>query len=178
MGMLIFNADEKIAEFASKSNFQLTVFGDGSYMVEVGSQSINENLKSFFHLAVDYGVKLERQTPNKNKLGLTGEEFLKNAITATQVIKNAGFSFLAKEKENPMTKPNDPVNHPSHYTSHPSGVECIEITRHMTFNIGNVIKYVWRSGLKEGQPSLQDLQKARWYLDDEIKRIEALQKNG
>ena len=71
-----------------------------------------------------------------------------------------------------MNKPNDPVNHPAHYTSHPSGVECIQITRHMTFNIGNVIKYVWRSGLKEGQPSLQDLKKAAWYLDDEITRIE------
>ena len=92
----------------------------------------------------------------------------------------AGISQLALRIQGAfkMAVKNDPVNNPSHYTSHPSGVECIEITRHMTFNIGNVIKYVWRSGLKEGQPSLQDLQKARWYLDDEIKRIEALQKNG
>lgn len=69
-------------------------------------------------------------------------------------------------------KDHDPVNHPSHYTSHPSGVECITITRHMTFNIGNAIKYLWRNGLKDGAPSVQDLQKAVWYINDEIKRIE------
>lgn len=65
----------------------------------------------------------------------------------------------------------DAVNHPKHYTSHPSGVECIQITRHMSFNLGNVIKYLWRADEK-GAP-LEDLKKARWYLDDEIKRREA-----
>ena len=65
----------------------------------------------------------------------------------------------------------DPVNHPSHYTSHPSGVECIQVVEHMSFCIGNVIKYLWRSGLKEGAPNLQDLKKARWYLDREIQRL-------
>lgn len=66
----------------------------------------------------------------------------------------------------------DPVNHPPHYNSHPSGIEAIVITRHHNFNIGNVIKYLWRAGLKDGAPSLQDLKKAQWYLNDEIKRIE------
>ena len=64
----------------------------------------------------------------------------------------------------------DPVNHPSHYTKHPSGVECIDITRHMNFNLGNVIKYLWRSGMKEGVPDIQDLEKAAWYLNDEINK--------
>lgn len=64
----------------------------------------------------------------------------------------------------------DPVNHPKHYTQHPSGVECITITRHMNFNLGNAIKYVWRAGLKGSAPTIQDLEKARWYLDDEITR--------
>ena len=41
----------------------------------------------------------------------------------------------------------DPVNHPSHYTSHPSGVECLAITRHLPFGIGNAVKYVWRADL-------------------------------
>lgn len=66
----------------------------------------------------------------------------------------------------------DLINHPKHYTSHPSGVECIEITRHMNFNLGNVIKYLWRSGLKDNNPSIQDLKKALFYLQDEIKRLE------
>ena len=43
----------------------------------------------------------------------------------------------------------DNVNHPAHYTSDPSGVECIQITRHRNFNVGNAIKYLWRAGLKE-----------------------------
>ena len=66
----------------------------------------------------------------------------------------------------------DSVNHPKHYNSHPSGIEAIVITRHHNFNVGNVIKYLWRAGLKDGAPSLQDLKKAQWYLNDEIKRIE------
>lgn len=64
----------------------------------------------------------------------------------------------------------DNVNNPKHYTSHPSGVECIQITRHMSFNLGNVIKYLWRADEKGA--ALEDLKKARWYLDDEIKRRE------
>lgn len=78
-----------------------------------------------------------------------------------------------------MDQIEDPVNHPSHYTSHPSGIECIQVTRHMSFNIGNVVKYCWRAGLKgasnEGASNaehIQDLKKARWYLDDEIKLLE------
>jgi hypothetical protein len=65
----------------------------------------------------------------------------------------------------------DPVNNPKHYTSHPSGVECIEITRHMGFNLGNVMKYIWRAGLKDVEVTdkdLEDLKKALWYLKDEI----------
>lgn len=63
-----------------------------------------------------------------------------------------------------------PVN-PQHYRSHPSGVECIEITEHMNFCLGNALKYIWRAGLK-GE-ALEDLRKARWYVDREIARIEA-----
>ena len=43
----------------------------------------------------------------------------------------------------------DQVNHPMHYISDPSGVECIQITRHRNFNIGNAFKYIWRAGLKD-----------------------------
>ena len=64
-----------------------------------------------------------------------------------------------------LTK-HDPVNHPQHYTSHPSGVECIEITRHMGYNLGNVFKYVWRADLKGND--IEDLEKAVFYLKDEI----------
>lgn len=63
----------------------------------------------------------------------------------------------------------DPVNHPSHYTSHPSGVECITVTEYMNFNLGNAMKYIWRAGDKGNM--IEDLQKARWYLDREIMRL-------
>jgi hypothetical protein len=64
------------------------------------------------------------------------------------------------------------VSHPKHYTSHPSGVECIQIVEHMTFNVGCVIKYLWRNGLKTGEPSIKDLKKAQWYIAREIERVE------
>lgn len=67
----------------------------------------------------------------------------------------------------------DAVNHPVHYTSDPSGVECIDITRHRNFNIGNAFKYLWRSGLKDPERHIDDLRKAIWYIEDEIKRLEA-----
>ncbi|WP_457647378.1 DUF3310 domain-containing protein [Profundibacter sp.] len=61
-----------------------------------------------------------------------------------------------------------PVHSPDHYTCHPSGVECIEITRHMNYNLGNAIKYIWRCDLKDND--IEDLQKAVESLQDEIAR--------
>lgn len=102
---------------------------------------------------------------------------------------------------NPVEVADDPVNHPSHYTSDPSGVECITVTRHRNFNVGNAMKYLWRAGLKDSaEPAcrskpqdewcdrkgtggfmghtcgtndkrIEDLKKARWYIADEIKRL-------
>lgn len=72
---------------------------------------------------------------------------------------------------------NDNVNHPSHYTSHPSGIECIEITQHHGFCIGNAIKYLWRAGLKtdadksDKEKQIEDLEKAVWYIQREIERL-------
>lgn len=68
------------------------------------------------------------------------------------------------------TDSHDPVNAPKHYRSHPSGVECIQITEHMGFCLGNAVKYIWRADLKGG---VEDLRKAAWYIDREIKRREA-----
>lgn len=64
---------------------------------------------------------------------------------------------------------NDRVNHPDHYNKHPSGVECIDIIEWFNFNTGCVIKYVWRAWA--GGKGLEDLEKARWYLDREIERV-------
>ncbi|MFM0326102.1 DUF3310 domain-containing protein [Caballeronia glebae] len=64
----------------------------------------------------------------------------------------------------------DVVNHPKHYNSHPSGIECIDVVEHFGFNLGNVIKYLWRAEEK-GAP-IKDLKKASWYLDREIQKRE------
>jgi len=63
---------------------------------------------------------------------------------------------------------NDPVNHPKHYTDHPSGVECIQITEHMNFCLGNAVKYIWRADLKHD--AIEDLKKAVFYINREIER--------
>lgn len=65
----------------------------------------------------------------------------------------------------------DAINHPPHYTSHPSGVECIDIVEPMPFNVGNAIKYLWRAGLKDPANPITDLKKAVWYVQREIKRL-------
>lgn len=65
----------------------------------------------------------------------------------------------------------DPVHNPRHYTSHPSGVECITVTEHMGFCLGNAIKYLFRREHK-GTP-VEDLKKAAWYISREIDRRSA-----
>ena len=69
-------------------------------------------------------------------------------------------------------KTKDNIN-PSHYKEHPSGIECHTIVQHMNFNLGNCIKYIWRSDLKGNQ--LEDLKKAQWYLGAEITKLETLE---
>lgn len=71
--------------------------------------------------------------------------------------------------QSPEEIPEDAIN-PSHYRKHPSGIECIEVVRHMNFNTGNAMKYIWRY-LDKGDP-VENLKKAQWYLDDEIRRLE------
>ena len=76
----------------------------------------------------------------------------------------------------------DNVNHPPHYTwlKDLCGIEVIDITRHMDFDLGNAIKYILRNGLKSEQgmsnkeKAIEDLQKAIWYINDKIKMIESL----
>lgn len=73
----------------------------------------------------------------------------------------------------------DRVNHPKHYTSHPSGVECITVTEHYDFCIGNAIKYLWRAGLKKEEgmddytKKIEDLEKAIWYIQREITLLQS-----
>jgi len=62
----------------------------------------------------------------------------------------------------------DAVNHPKHYIEHPSGVECIQVTEHMNFCLGNAVKYIWRADLKHD--AIEDLEKAIWYIQRELNK--------
>lgn len=70
----------------------------------------------------------------------------------------------------------DPVNHPTHYKSDAKcracgeSIECIDVTRHMDFDTGNAMKYLWRAGKKDA--TVQDLRKAIWYIEDKIATLE------
>lgn len=106
------------------------------------------------------------------------EEDKKSAISEIETAMcNAMQLLKCFIERNDKEQKSDSVNHPAHYNSHPSGIECIEIARHHNFNIGNTIKYLWRAGLKseegmeDNDKQIEDLNKAIWYINDEIKRI-------
>lgn len=71
----------------------------------------------------------------------------------------------------PAEGANPAVDHPRHYNLHPAGIECVDVIEHMTLNVGTAVKYCWRSGLKD--PTVQDLEKAIWYLRREVERVKA-----
>lgn len=66
----------------------------------------------------------------------------------------------------------DNVSHPSHYANGWSnGAEVIDLTEHLSFCAGNVVKYVCRAGRKDLGKHVEDLEKARWYINREIERV-------
>ena len=106
-----------------------------------------------------------------DKINKYGAAFCRGVIFI-KLPETAGAPQVGDTDENK----NDPVNHPAHYTSHPSGVECITITEHHDFCTGNAIKYLWRQGLKDGASNVEDLEKAIWYIRREIEKIKAAAK--
>lgn len=91
---------------------------------------------------------------------------------STDYLPNNEKVWTKKIMDNSTTTIDDPVNHPSHYTWHPSGIEVIQITEHMNFCLGNAIKYILRSDHKKDQ--VQDLEKAVWYINREIERLKLM----
>jgi len=77
---------------------------------------------------------------------------------------------LEKLKKLSDKNDDDNINHPKHYISHPSGIECITIVERMSFNVGNAMKYLWRADEKGA--SIEDLKKAKWYIEREISNRE------
>jgi hypothetical protein len=103
----------------------------------------------------------ELEARKKNNAELTAFGLANDAETVA-VKKKVTF----KKEKKLSSSSHDPVNHPKHYTEHPSGIECIQITEHMGFNLGNALKYIWRADLKNN--AVEDLQKAVWYINREI----------
>lgn len=94
---------------------------------------------------------------------------------------NCNTLIWLREEQGPDGSPNmvlagpqhalDSNINPSHYKSHPSGIECITIAEHYNFCIGNAIKYLWRAGHKSATPATTDLEKAIWYIQREVTRL-------
>ena len=95
------------------------------------------------------------------------EEELDNYRKACIEYDKAYKRYLEEQQEN---NEKDMVNSPSHYNK--GGYEAIDIIEalDLNFNLGNAFKYIFRAGDKDD--IVQDLKKARWYLDREIKRLE------
>ncbi|UFQ16392.1 MULTISPECIES: DUF3310 domain-containing protein [Streptomyces] len=135
------------------------IYEGGPYPYEVQFEKVGR-----LCFAADELEHYKPLTPGRRLLNETkGLAYGVNAQEAQKVMKAA---FTSAQK---VDRGNTAVEHPSHYTSHPSGVECIEITKHMNFALGNAIKYLWRAGLKGD--AIQDLEKARQYIDIEIQRL-------
>lgn len=129
--------------------------------------------------AIGYLAKGDRRAGHGVYSGLAGAEAVNCDRPSTEdevraPAENSSYLIVRRmadmQKQLEDVQLHDAVDHPSHYTSHPSGVECIQITEHLNFCLGNAIKYLWRAGLKED--AIEDLKKARWYVDRELQRLE------
>lgn len=127
---------------------------DDNDWVHFSNDSMTLNYYKDFYRNVGVSTLWQRQPTNETEYLLQG--------------KNGDYLLESIEQLK-----EDNVNHPSHYCSHPSGIECIEITRHHDFAIGNAIKYLWRAGLKDSDNEVQDLEKAIFYIKDKIKQLES-----
>lgn len=105
-----------------------------------------------------------------NAAEMAGHQTVGTDTDTTEYVTDGLNPWGIKVGPGPTHEDEDPVNHPRHYTDHPSGVECIQITEHMNFCLGNATKYIWRAGLKSDDP-VEDLLKARWYIDRELSRL-------
>ena len=147
-----------------KENVKYKAYTTMNKLIEVAEELYKQIDKAQVHLV---NARLNNNEEGKKSAISEMETAMCNAM---QLLK----CFIDR---NDKEQKADNVNHPAHYNSHPSGIECIEIARHHNFNIGNTIKYLWRAGLKseEGMEDtdkqVEDLNKAIWYIKDEIKRI-------
>jgi hypothetical protein len=139
--------------------------------IDCGDESTADNPYPLWASSYPYKVEAGKPSDWEND----SDDMCPNCVTPYKC--NGPHNETKKYKVEVNWKPllkaeEDAVNHPRHYTDHPSGVECIQITEHMNFCLGNAIKYIWRAGLKSDSP-IEDLKKARWYVDRELQKLGA-----
>lgn len=105
----------------------------------------------------------------------TKEEFLEEAKQISSQVKQTG-PYLFFERNDTKVYygtigENDSVNKPAHYTD--GKIEVIDFIedKNLGFRLGNAVKYISRAGKKDPSKTVEDLEKARWYLDREISKL-------
>lgn len=93
-------------------------------------------------------------------------------IFTDSYLRNRHVEYIHALETATLDTDGDSVNHPSHYTAY-KGIEIIDLTEQMNFCRGNAVKYIARAGLKDPNKEIEDLEKARWYINREIERLEA-----
>ena len=121
--------------------------------------------KQLNQYTADWPLTASEEYPHdvEDMLNLSEEE-ITDLMKDTHLGKNH-WPLPSSHEEDVKENVKDVVNNPNHYTSHPSGIECIQVTEHMSFCIGNAFKYLWRYELKNGE---EDLKKAMWYIQREL----------
>lgn len=114
--------------------------------IQVGSEWIDDSDGDVLKILVVDGVVLRADSKNEGLCTVLANDLLRNYRPKV-------------EKDDEAV---DMVNHPPHYKD-ASGIECIEVTKHMSFCGGNCFKYLYRAG-KKGS-TVEDLKKAIWYAE-------------
>jgi len=140
--------------------------GDRVVAVDLGEENGNRGTVTGVGVALDWPIAVHF---DHGSSGLCREDELEFEEIYDELSKSKDQESILSASE--VDRRSDVVNHPSHYTSHPSGIECIEITKHHNFCIGSAIKYLWRAGLKGEDTKVQDLQKAIKFIEFEIERL-------
>ena len=93
-----------------------------------------------------------------------------NEALEDEALKDEALREESRSSSHGDETPAGDATNPDHYRSHPSGVECIQVTEHMDFLKGNAMKYLWRAGGKGDE--IEDLKKAAWYIERRIALLE------
>lgn len=143
---------------------------DKNTLVEINSATVD--LSRLFHREIIARVPLlelkaaAERHPDLDRI----QDYVANWTCVGEELSFQGWSLIGAARPQPK---NDPVNHPAHYTAY-DGLEIIDLTEQMMSNRGNAVKYIARAGLKNPDTEIEDLQKAKWYIEREVQRMTRL----